>query len=94
VRTISLIYLYVILLFLYSAVWVDEDDIRIYTMKKIDDPCTLKKIVYIRPPENILSQKELVAKWEQLSGFFFEENIHFFLGFSKVYTYISISHFV
>jgi len=58
----------VILLFLSSAVWVDEDDIGIYTLKTIDDPRTLNKTVYIRPPQNILSQKELVAKWEQLSG--------------------------
>eukprot|EP00253_Pinus_taeda_P026456 PITA_26456 len=50
-----------------KAVWVDEDDIGIYTLKTIDDPRTLNKTVYIRPPQNILSQKELVEKWEQLS---------------------------
>jgi len=51
-----------------KAVWVDEDDIGIYTLKTIDDQRTLNKTVYIRPPQNILCQKELVAKWEQLSG--------------------------
>lgn len=51
-----------------KAVWVDEEDVGIYTLKTIDDPCTLNKTVYIRPPQNILSQKELVEKWEHLSG--------------------------
>nr|AAF64184.1 pinoresinol-lariciresinol reductase TH1 [Tsuga heterophylla] len=51
-----------------KAVWVDEDDVGIYTLKTIDDPRTLNKTVYIRPLKNILSQKELVAKWEKLSG--------------------------
>ena len=56
------------LLFFSAAVWVDEDDIGIYTLKTINDPRTLNKTVYIRPPQNILSLKELVAEWEQLSG--------------------------
>lgn len=51
-----------------KAVWVEEDDTGIYTLKMVDDPRTLNKTVYIRPPQNILSQKELVEKWEQLSG--------------------------
>eukprot|EP00253_Pinus_taeda_P036466 PITA_36466 len=51
-----------------KAVWVDEDDVGTYTLKTIDDPRTLNKTVYIRPPQNILSQKELVEKWEQISG--------------------------
>nr|QGU34067.1 pinoresinol-lariciresinol reductase 3 [Taiwania cryptomerioides] len=51
-----------------KAIWVDEDDIGIYTIKAIDDPRTLNKTMYIRPPLNILSQKEVVEKWEQLSG--------------------------
>jgi len=51
-----------------KAVWVDEDDTGTYTLKIMDDPRTLNKTVYIRPPQNILSQKELVEKWEQLSG--------------------------
>ena len=56
------------ILFSSSAVWVDEDDTGTYTLKIMDDPRTLNKTVYIRPPQNILSQKELVEKWEQLSG--------------------------
>ncbi|KMT11448.1 hypothetical protein BVRB_5g107720 [Beta vulgaris subsp. vulgaris] len=45
-----------------------EDDVGTYTVKAIDDPRTLNKTIYIRPPENILSQRELVKMWEDLSG--------------------------
>ncbi|VVA41302.1 PREDICTED: isoflavone reductase [Prunus dulcis] len=47
---------------------VDEDDIAAYTIKTIDDPRTLNKTVYLRPPENELSQKQLVEMWENLIG--------------------------
>ena len=47
---------------------MDEDDIAMYTIKTIDDPRTLNKTVYIRPPENILSQREVVQIWEKLIG--------------------------
>ncbi|KAK1285605.1 hypothetical protein QJS10_CPB20g01151 [Acorus calamus] len=48
------------------AVFVDEDDIAAYTIKMIDDPRTLNKTIYIRPPENILSQRQVVGLWEKL----------------------------
>ncbi|KAK6158338.1 hypothetical protein DH2020_005652 [Rehmannia glutinosa] len=51
-----------------KAVFMDEDDIATYTIKSIDDPRTLNKTLYLRPPENILSQRELIEKWEKLSG--------------------------
>ncbi|XP_021647116.2 bifunctional pinoresinol-lariciresinol reductase 2 [Hevea brasiliensis] len=51
-----------------KAIYVDEDDISIYTIKTIDDPRTLNKTVYIRPPKNILSQREVVEIWENLIG--------------------------
>ncbi|BFG30857.1 hypothetical protein CerSpe_171310 [Prunus speciosa] len=41
---------------------VDEDDIAAYTIKTIDDLRTLNKTLYLRPPENELSQKQLVVK--------------------------------
>ena len=47
---------------------MDEDDVATYTIKTIDDPRTLNKTVYLRPPENILSQRELIEKWEKLVG--------------------------
>jgi hypothetical protein len=47
---------------------MDEDDVATYTIKSIDDPRTLNKTIYLRPAENVLSQNELIAKWEKLSG--------------------------
>lgn len=47
---------------------MDEDDIATYTIKTIDDPRTLNKTLYLRPPENIITQRELVEKWENLLG--------------------------
>lgn len=51
-----------------TAIYVDEDDIAMYTMKAIDDPRTLNKTMYLRPPKNILSQREVVETWEKLIG--------------------------
>ncbi|KAJ8633888.1 hypothetical protein MRB53_027224 [Persea americana] len=51
-----------------KAIYVEEDDIATYTIKTIDDPRTLNKTLYLRPPENILSQRELVQMWEKLIG--------------------------
>lgn len=51
-----------------AAIYVDEDDIAMYTIKTIDDPRTLNKTVYIRPPLNILSQREVVQIWEKHIG--------------------------
>lgn len=50
-----------------KACFMDEDDIATYVVKTIDDPRTLNKSIYIRPPENILSQRELVEMWEKLT---------------------------
>ncbi|KAF4391803.1 hypothetical protein F8388_017398, partial [Cannabis sativa] len=49
-------------------VYVDEDDIARYTVKTVDDPRTLNKTVYLRPPKNILSQREVIGVWEKLIG--------------------------
>ncbi|CAN6461286.1 unnamed protein product [Victoria cruziana] len=51
-----------------KAVFVDEDDVGTYAIKAIDDPRTLNKTIYLRPPENIMSQIELVKIWEKLIG--------------------------
>lgn len=51
-----------------KAVYVSEDDVGVYTIKAVDDPRTLNKIMYIRPPANVLTQKELVELWEQKTG--------------------------
>ncbi|KAJ4773021.1 Pinoresinol-lariciresinol reductase-like protein [Rhynchospora pubera] len=51
-----------------KSIYLDEDDVATYTIKTIDDPRTLNKTVYLRPPENILSQREVVEEWEKLIG--------------------------
>jgi phenylcoumaran benzylic ether reductase len=51
---------------------LDEDDIGTYTIKAVDDPRTLNKILYMRPTENSLSQREIIALWEKKTGKNFE----------------------
>ncbi|KAM7493827.1 hypothetical protein LguiB_028436 [Lonicera macranthoides] len=51
-----------------KAIYMDEDDVATYTIKTIDDPRTLNKTLYLRPPENIITQRELVEKWENILG--------------------------
>ncbi|TVU51774.1 hypothetical protein EJB05_03218 [Eragrostis curvula] len=51
-----------------KVVFVDEDDVATYTIKSIDDPRTLNKTIYLRPRDNILTQNEVIVKWEMLSG--------------------------
>ncbi|XP_051139502.1 isoflavone reductase-like protein isoform X2 [Andrographis paniculata] len=51
-----------------KAVFVDERDIGAYTIKAVDDPRTLNKILYIKPPKNIYSFNEMAALWEKKIG--------------------------
>ncbi|XWS62774.1 hypothetical protein CRYUN_Cryun06bG0039600 [Craigia yunnanensis] len=51
-----------------KAVFNKEDDIGTYTIKAVDDPRTLNKILYIRPPLNTYSFNDLVALWEKKIG--------------------------
>ncbi|XP_051139562.1 isoflavone reductase-like protein [Andrographis paniculata] len=51
-----------------KAVFVDERDIGAYTIKAVDDPRTLNKILYIKPPKNIYSFNEMAALWEKKVG--------------------------
>ncbi|XP_057475646.1 isoflavone reductase homolog isoform X2 [Actinidia eriantha] len=51
-----------------KVIFVDEDDVATYTVKTIADRRTLNKTLYLRPQENILTQRELVDKWEKLLG--------------------------
>jgi uncharacterized protein YbjT (DUF2867 family) len=51
-----------------KAIFNKEDDIASYTIKAVDDPRTLNKILYLRPPGNIYSFNELVALWEKKIG--------------------------
>ncbi|CAK8569011.1 unnamed protein product [Lathyrus sativus] len=51
-----------------KAVFNKEDDIATFTIRAVDDPRTLNKILYIKPPKNIYSFNELVALWENKIG--------------------------
>ncbi|XP_057975726.1 phenylcoumaran benzylic ether reductase Betv6 [Malania oleifera] len=51
-----------------KAIFNKEDDIGTYTIRAVDDPRTLNKILYIKPPNNIYSFNELVALWEKKIG--------------------------
>ncbi|KAL2532566.1 NmrA-like negative transcriptional regulator family protein [Abeliophyllum distichum] len=52
----------------HKAIFVKEEDIATYTIKAVDDPRTLNKILHIAPPANILSFNELVSLWENKIG--------------------------
>ena len=58
---------YVSLLY-FPAIFVSEEDVGIFTIRAVDDPRTLNKILYVRPPGNIFSQNELVSLWEKKTG--------------------------
>lgn len=51
-----------------SAVFNKEDDIGTYTIKAVNDPRTVNKILYIRPPANTVSFNALVSLWEKKIG--------------------------
>ncbi|KAJ3708904.1 hypothetical protein LUZ61_012609 [Rhynchospora tenuis] len=55
-----------------KAIFLDEDDIGTYTIKAVDNPRTLNRILYMRPADNSLSQNELIALWEKKTGKTFE----------------------
>lgn len=55
-------------LFCIVAVFNNEQDIGTYTIKAVDDPRTLNKILYIKPSKNTLSFNELVSLWEKKIG--------------------------
>lgn len=51
-----------------KAIFNKEEDIATYTIKAVDDPRTLNKILYIRPPGNTYSFNDLVSLWEKKLG--------------------------
>ncbi|XP_017696180.2 isoflavone reductase-like protein [Phoenix dactylifera] len=48
-----------------KVIFVGEQDIATYAIKAAEDPRTLNKILYVRPPANICSQNELISLWEK-----------------------------
>lgn len=53
---------------LFSVIYVTEEDIGTYTIKAVDDPRTLNKILYLRPQANTLTFNEVVTLWEKKIG--------------------------
>ncbi|KAG7563745.1 NmrA-like domain [Arabidopsis suecica] len=51
-----------------KAIFNIEEDIATYTLKAVDDPRTVNKILYIYPPNNIVSQNDMVGLWERKIG--------------------------
>ncbi|CAK9152376.1 unnamed protein product [Ilex paraguariensis] len=51
-----------------KAIFVKEEDIATYTIKAVDDPRTMNKILYMIPPANTLSFNEMVSLWENKIG--------------------------
>ncbi|XP_072982856.1 probable pinoresinol-lariciresinol reductase 3 [Typha latifolia] len=51
-----------------KAVFVKESDVAIFTICTIDDPRTLNRTLYLRPPGNVCSMNELVKIWEMKIG--------------------------
>ncbi|XP_010428541.1 PREDICTED: isoflavone reductase homolog P3-like isoform X2 [Camelina sativa] len=45
-----------------------EEDIAAYTIRTVDDPRTLNKTLYIKPPKNTLSTNDMVTLWEKKIG--------------------------
>eukprot|EP00252_Welwitschia_mirabilis_P011859 TRINITY_DN2635_c0_g1_i2.p1 TRINITY_DN2635_c0_g1~~TRINITY_DN2635_c0_g1_i2.p1 ORF type:complete len:271 (+),score=38.40 TRINITY_DN2635_c0_g1_i2:209-1021(+) len=51
-----------------KVVYVKEEDIGTYTIKAVDDPRTLNRVLYLRPPANTLTYNDLVEMWEKKIG--------------------------
>uniref|UniRef100_A0A0A8Y2J3 NmrA-like domain-containing protein n=1 Tax=Arundo donax TaxID=35708 RepID=A0A0A8Y2J3_ARUDO len=47
-----------------KGVFVEESDVAKFTICTIEDPSTLNKTLYLRPPGNVCSMNELVDLWE------------------------------
>ncbi|KAG5089465.1 hypothetical protein JHK86_002077 [Glycine max] len=49
---------------IFRGVYVTEEYIGTNTIKAVDDPRTLNKILYLKPPANVLTFNELISLWE------------------------------
>ena len=41
-----------------------ESDVAAFTINAVHDPCTLNKVLYLRPPRNVCSLNEMVEMWD------------------------------
>ncbi|TXG64559.1 hypothetical protein EZV62_011553 [Acer yangbiense] len=48
-----------------KGVFVKDSDVAAFTISTLDDPRTLNKVLYLRPPGNVYSMNELVDAWER-----------------------------
>ncbi|PKU76976.1 isoflavone reductase homolog [Dendrobium catenatum] len=51
-----------------KVVLVREEDTATYTIKAADDPRTLNKIMYLRPPGCVITHNEMIDLWEKKTG--------------------------
>ncbi|XP_031271201.1 probable pinoresinol-lariciresinol reductase 3 [Pistacia vera] len=51
-----------------KGVFVKDVDVAAFTISALDDPHTLNKVLYLRPPGNVYSMNELVETWESKIG--------------------------
>ena len=51
-----------------AAVFVKDCDVAAFAISTIDDPRTLNKVLYLRPPGNIVSMNQLAEMWEAKIG--------------------------
>ncbi|GMY05760.1 probable pinoresinol-lariciresinol reductase 3 [Fagus crenata] len=51
-----------------KGVFVKESDVAAFTISAVDDPRTLNKVLYLRPPGNVYSLNELIEIWESKIG--------------------------
>ncbi|KAL1362001.1 hypothetical protein HN51_010300 [Arachis hypogaea] len=51
-----------------KGIFVKENDVAAFTISTVDDPRTLNKVLYLRPPGNVCSLNELVEMWETKIG--------------------------
>ncbi|XP_041996502.1 probable pinoresinol-lariciresinol reductase 3 [Salvia splendens] len=56
------------------GVFMKESDVAAFTISTMDDPRTLNKTLYLRPPGNTVSMNELVTIWEEKIGKKLERN--------------------
>lgn len=52
----------------YAGVFVNDIDVAAFTISAFDDPRTLNKAFYLRPPGNVYCMNELVETWESKIG--------------------------
>ncbi|KAI3674437.1 hypothetical protein L2E82_52261 [Cichorium intybus] len=51
-----------------KGVFMKEKDVAKFTISTVDDPSTLNKVLYLRPPGNVYSMNELAEMWEEKIG--------------------------